>query len=376
MRKLIVIIFLNLLLFNLSNILLAKKQATNSNNLEQINIFDKAYGDFLDIDVTALQRSANEAYQKTDYEKAAKLYLSVLHYDIHDASSIYNLACCYGLLGKDELASIYLKRAVKAGFDDIGHIEQDKDFDKVKSSSIFKTAMDSIKIIVTKKDDPFLKKIYLPGNAFVPVYIHLPDKYDVSKKYTLIIGLHGFGDNAKNFSNLWKAMDKEKFIYACPEALYPMNFGKEIGYSWGIPDSISEDIDNESRTQADKNVAEMARKLKAEYNISETYLMGFSQGCGLTYTAGIINYDLFKGLICFGGWLDTKWLSDEQLKKANRLKIAIIHGIEDNVVKFENAEKANKKLTEMGYSVSFRTFKGGHQMSKSELGNALEWMGK
>ena len=102
----------------------------------------------------------------------------------------------------------------------------------------------------------------------------------------------------------------------------------------------------------------VTRELMDKYQISDIYLLGFSQGCGLTYTTGIRYYDLYKGLICFGGWLNMDRLSDDDIASAKELKVFIAQGKDDNMVEFKEGEIVEKQLTEMGYDVKFPEFKG------------------
>jgi tetratricopeptide (TPR) repeat protein len=103
-------------------------------NPDSIDVLQPDIGDFLDVDLAALEKIATDAYQAGEWEKAAKYYLALLRYDISDSGNIYNLACCYGLMGEAELAAKYLERAYRAGFTDIEHISWDPDFDSVRQS--------------------------------------------------------------------------------------------------------------------------------------------------------------------------------------------------------------------------------------------------
>lgn len=93
--------------------------------------------DFTTINIDSLNAAATQAYYDGDYQKAADLYINYMQHDIKNGSVCYNLACCYGLLGNDSLATKYLRYAYENGFTDIKHIKSDPDFEKVKDSEIF-----------------------------------------------------------------------------------------------------------------------------------------------------------------------------------------------------------------------------------------------
>ncbi|MEW5995282.1 MAG: transglutaminase domain-containing protein, partial [Candidatus Zixiibacteriota bacterium] len=78
----------------------------------------------------------HQAYQNKEYEKAAELYLESLtcpEASAFEATTLYNISCCYSLAGKAEEAFLYLQKAVRAGFDDIGWLKEDSDFDFLRS---------------------------------------------------------------------------------------------------------------------------------------------------------------------------------------------------------------------------------------------------
>ena len=104
----------SLICFSLSSPIVAQDTQTQKGvdidwtHPETIEPLLKGIGDFLDVELNTYRKKARDAYQSGKYEESAKYYLALLRYDIHDAISIYNLACCYGLMGEEALATKYL----------------------------------------------------------------------------------------------------------------------------------------------------------------------------------------------------------------------------------------------------------------------------
>jgi phospholipase/carboxylesterase len=193
-------------------------------------------------------------------------------------------------------------------------------------------------------------------------------------KYPLVVGLHGYGSNPDRFITLWERFAGHDFIYAVPRAPYPFLVGKWIGYSWakGIPGHRL--MSERATTMTERYIAGVVKNLCNQYSVSDVYLLGFSQGCAFTYQAGIKNHELFDGLICFGGWLDTDWISEEAISAANSLRIFIAHGTEDRMVEYESGIKARDCLEEHGYDVTFHEFDGAHSVPEEALQAAETWM--
>ncbi|TET81823.1 hypothetical protein E3J38_03245 [candidate division TA06 bacterium] len=341
---------------------------------ETIDPFREDIGDFLDVDLRDYAKKAYDTYQSKDIEEAAKHYLVFLRYDINNANSIYNLACCYGLLGKDTLAAKYLERSVTAGFENIEHIKEDPDFDKVRGKQVFDAVVDSIASQIKRKTEALGNIIHVDAPALFKCRIRLPKDYDSTKSYPLLVGLHGLGSNPDRFITLWEKFGKPDFIYASPQAPYPFSSGKEIGYSWRLRGPGQKGLGKKTSAMSDDYVALVVENLRKRYKIDEAYLLGFSQGCAQTYTTGLRYSPLFKGLICFGGWLDEDWLTDTSVKGAKGLRVFIAHGTEDGVVEHEAGIKAKDFLTKYGYDVTSYNFEGGHRVPEEAAKKAIEWM--
>lgn len=362
-----------------ANIPTTASSATNAidwSDPESIDIYQEDIGDFLDADVSEFAKKAQELYTAGEYEDAAKYYLAVLRYDINDGMSLYNLACCYGLLGDAELAAKYVKRAVNAGFEDIGHIRWDPDFDSVRDSDVFSSAVDELAKTVEEKQEALGDVIHFDSPAFFECRIKLPDNYDPGRKYTLMVGLHGYGSNPDRFITLWDKFETHDFIYVSPRGPYPFMVGKNIGYSWakGFPEHRL--MSERAQRMTEDYIGGVMRNMKHQYNIGDTYLMGFSQGCAFTYMAGIKHHDLLDGLICFGGWLDDGWIGEKNINAAKHLRVFIGHGTEDRMVEYDAGVEARDYLTEHGYDVTFFDFDGAHAVPEDEARAAEKWMRK
>jgi phospholipase/carboxylesterase len=338
---------------------------------ESIDIYRSDAGSFLDTDLRELATRAFNAYNAQQYELAAKYYLALLRRDITNTGSIYNLACCYGLLGRDTLAASYLAKAVRAGFEDLEHAKEDPDFDRVRDKEIFASLMDSVAVEFKKKKEASGTEIYVRSPAYFKCYVHLPEDYEATRAYPLLVGLHGYGGNPERFMTLWERFSGHQFIFASPQAPYAFFPGRELGYSWNLP-QVGED----ALLNVEEYVKTVVAELKRQHKVSNTYIFGFSQGCATTYFVGIRNPKLFKGLVCFGGWLDEELLNEETLEDGKRLRVFMAHATDDRVVPYEAAIRARELLENHGYDVTFCGFRGGHSTPEAQLEEAEKWMMK
>jgi predicted esterase len=324
-------------------------------NPDSINPYQEGIGDFLDLDFDALKQAAWDKYNEGDYETAAKYYLAVLRFNITDGSSIYNLACCYGLSGEAELAAQYLQRAFNAGYTDVEWMSQDPDFDSVKDTPVFSTTLAELQMRVATEEMSLGGLIYLEGNGFYECRVMLPDNID-------------------RFITVYDRFENHDFIYATPRAPFPFFNGSDLGYSWIEGDPNDEGSWLGSAECTVQYVADVTEQLKTRYNVSDVYLLGFSQGCSLAYMAGITHHELFDGLICFGGWLDTDFLDSETIEQARDLRVFIGHASDDGMVDFEAGTTARDTLLGYGYDVTFFEFEGGHTVPETGIHRVEQWL--
>lgn len=317
---------------------------------------------------------AYSAYSQGELERAARYYLAHLQNKQDDYVSWYNLACCYGLLNRPELAAKYLQQAYKTGYRDLGHIKQDTDFSLVKDSAVFTAALDSLQSWSDRRSYYQGEEKFLSARQLIPYRLHLPQKFDPQKKYPLLIGLHGYGDKAMNFSALWRYLEGEEVIFAVPEAPYPFTEG-EIGFSWGPSVPMESPVAEEAYQLVMQYINGLQDELAHTYNIGPTWLLGFSQGAYTSYILGLKNPGRYAGLVACGGALLPELLTDMDYKASGDLKVIISHGKQDRVIGYEEALAAERILEEKGLQqIRFDSFEGGHSVSPNALRMWLDWI--
>ncbi|MBN1295759.1 dienelactone hydrolase family protein [bacterium] len=337
---------------------------------ETINIDDPAIVDHFDVNPSKILAEGWKAYQEKRYEVATRYYLAYVHQVRNDALNLYNLACCYGLLGRAETAAAWVTKAVEAGWKDLEHLRNDPDFQAVRDTEVFKTTVAALQAKLDREAFDPGRMMMLPSRGMIPVYIKLPADFDPDKTYPLVVGLHGYGDTAERFSLIWEERKLTgEFIYAAMEAPFAFQTGKDIGYSWFLRmDPVEHhDLMMTASDMTVSNVLAGIDRLKKEYRIDKVFLTGFSQGACLTFITGLKNPGLFAGIAPMGGWLDTDVVAENDLKAAKALPVLIVHGTQDSIVPYESGTKAEQVLKEHGFNVRMVSFDGGHTVSTDGL---------
>jgi phospholipase/carboxylesterase len=338
----------------------------------EIDPLDPAAGEFLEADFDEYAALARQYYQEGDYLESARYHLAYLTGRPGDSTYIYNLACCFGLLGEAEPAARYLELAVDAGFEDAWLIAEDGDFDKVRDSEVFALAAETAIAEIEAKLAAIPPLHWTETPVQLPTPVVEAKLLEEGQPRTLIVALHGYGSNPLRFSRLAEAFGPE-FTLACPRAPHPYSTSS-VGFTW-----LWWTEDGElpgSRENAENYVLTVIEELREKYEPERVYLMGFSQGAGMTYDIALKNPQIFDGALPFGGWLDTEemGLTEADLEAAAELPFFICHGEEDSSVPFEAGRGARELLEGYGYDVTFHAFAGGHFVPEEAVAAAVEWI--
>ncbi len=210
--------------------------------------------------------------------------------------------------------------------------------------------------------------------------IKLPDKFSSEKKYPLVIGLHGGSGTSINFIKLWDDLSGINFIFAAPQGPYPMVSDGELSFDWGNWPLGDDKVISKSSQLTEKYIETVGEDLRDKYHCEDVYLLGFSQGAVFSYRAGLKNSKFFKGMIILSGpgllepinnpfssSKDHDWLTEGEIREAEKLRVFISHGKEDQNPKYEFGVKSGDLLSSEGHDVTFCDFDGEHVYPPKEI---------
>jgi predicted esterase len=327
------------------------------------------------------------AYQEADYEKAAEYYILALMADLDDNPvTLFNLACCYGLLDEPELAGKALLQAARSGFDRPELIETDPDFSLVRDSEEFNEYLDDVMMIIDEAEElqstvVLGERLYLEFPVMQTVRVHLPENYDPQQEYDLILALHGYGGDVAEFSSRWTAFDNGNFIFASLQAPYSFTQGDRAVYSWTLhgssewetgdmPPEQKQALFSSSTDLSSELIVACTDALKESYSIDGVYLLGFSQGGIMAYWTGLRNPSIFRGIATFSGVIDEELYTHNVFEASNSIPVFIGRGtLED-----DRAVNARDILLSEGFSVTFFEYEGGHFIPDEGLRAVEDWM--
>jgi phospholipase/carboxylesterase len=328
-------------------------------------------GDFLDRDPGESLTAALEACQEEDWNAAAQEYLNALEIDPGNSTVVYNLACCYGLMGEEELATLYLRRSFAAGFEELALANTDTDFDLVRGSALFSPVLDSINTAFEERNERLGEVHWFDTEQSFFYRVKFPEGFNPPEEVPVVIGLHGRGSSPDNFVTIWDRLNNPGFIFVVPQAPYPV---ANDSYSWYRGAYGTEDWGH-SLLLSGNCILDLVEQIKLEYPVSDIYLLGFSQGGSLALYTGLLEPEQFKAIISYSGQLEEYLVGQDKLSETTSMQIELIHSLDDGTLPFDEAERALSVLSDSGWNVELHQTSGQHTVDMDILNEVLSQLG-
>ncbi|MEK6563442.1 MAG: hypothetical protein AABZ65_00230 [Candidatus Omnitrophota bacterium] len=170
-------------------------------------------------------------------------------------------------------------------------------------------------------------------------------------KYPLIIGLHGFGGQAKGFLSLWFYPAKGRgYFIACPQIEYRTD-----------------------RRLNENFVKDMLNQITKEYPIDQRriFLTGHSAGAHFSYYLYLKNSLLFTASAPVSGML-RDWVVP-YMHNAKGLKFYLIQGTKDSTNTMSEFEGTLSILKANKADVIYETYEGGHEYPRNISDKIIDW---
>ncbi|TGK50384.1 esterase [Leptospira kanakyensis] len=191
----------------------------------------------------------------------------------------------------------------------------------------------------------------------------------------LLVLLHGVGSNEEDLFSLANYLPESFLVVSArgPLTLAPDSYAwYEVLFTTGQP-KINLEQEKESR----RLLLEFLDYLKLNYQFDESnvWIGGFSQGAIMSYSVGLLYPERIKGIIALSGRLleenkEIVKITDDLLKK----KIFISHGNNDRVLSVEYARSVKQYLESIGIRPHYREYPEGHSINREMLKDLIQWL--
>jgi phospholipase/carboxylesterase len=207
-------------------------------------------------------------------------------------------------------------------------------------------------------------------------YIIKEPKIKLDKNPVLIL-LHGYGSNEEDLFSFASELPENYFIVSV-RAPFDMGYGSYAWYAINFDADENKFSDIPQAQQSRDLIAEFIDEMLAKYPIDakNVTLIGFSQGCILSYAVAVSYPQKIQRVVAMSGYFNSK-IAIDGFEKNNfeNLRLFSSHGSVDQVVPVTWGRKAQPELSQLGIDIIYKEYPIGHGVSPQNFFDFKNWLG-
>ena len=204
----------------------------------------------------------------------------------------------------------------------------------------------------------------------------LPDGYDPSRPYPLLIWLHGFGADMHDLAGLAELVGPSDYVHVLPNAP-PGGFGAGDATIRAWYERGGKEKPASVRLALDA-IDALSNTVLSRFQVPErkALIVGFSQGGSLALRYGLTKPERFAGLAILSGSLHRVEELRETLPASRDQALFVAHGVHDTLVPVAWGRHAVTFLREQGYAPEYREYPIAHAISAEESKALRAWVSR
>ena len=189
----------------------------------------------------------------------------------------------------------------------------------------------------------------------------------------VVVFLHGLGADGFDFKEIFTRPQFNKIRFILPHAPYQpvtINQGYEMRAWYDLYDlCLEKDEDELGMERSNLNIQKLIEEQISLGIPSEKIIIGgFSQGAAMSFYLGLKYHKKLGGIIALSGYLPLKErLSEAARAELTNMPIFMAHGLYDNVIDIQIADKSFKQLLKKFNSANFLKYPMGHEVCEKEI---------
>lgn len=196
------------------------------------------------------------------------------------------------------------------------------------------------------------------------------------EKNPLLLFLHGYGSNEEDLFSFASELPDEYYVVSA-RAPFDMMYGSYAWYAINF-DADENKFSDIGQARASRDIiAGFIDELISEYPIdaNNVTLIGFSQGCILSYAVALSYPEKVQRVVAMSGYLNSEIAVDDfKENDFGTLKIFASHGTVDQVIPVQWAQKSIPVLEELGIPVVYKEYPVGHGVAPQNFFDFKNWL--
>ena len=203
-----------------------------------------------------------------------------------------------------------------------------------------------------------------------------PLSFDKDDK--VIIMFHGYGSNKDDLFSFAKFMNPN-FLIISVQAPIQMDYNSYCWWSLNYNNDMQLQMDVK---EAENSLNELNRfigedlSVKYNFGLNQVYLLGFSQGCMISYALSINFPKNYKKAVGLSGKIPHEIINfDEKFDYSNH-NFFCSHGLNDQVIPIEIGRESDRWFSEKNIDHKYLEFESAHGINSENFEQMNLWLSK
>ncbi|MFI8378020.1 alpha/beta hydrolase [Leeuwenhoekiella sp. NPDC079379] len=201
-------------------------------------------------------------------------------------------------------------------------------------------------------------------------------KTTTTSKSPLILLLHGYGSNEEDLFSFAPELPDNYFVISA-KAPRPMQPSGNAWYTihWDATDGKWSD--DKEAIESRELISKFIDEAVTEYDLDaeNVTLLGFSQGCILSYAVALTYPEKVKNIIGLSGYVNADITTAKtDLSAYSHLSIFSSHGTVDQVIPVTAARQIPAYLKNLGISIELNEYPVGHGVAPQNFYDLKNWL--
>lgn len=198
----------------------------------------------------------------------------------------------------------------------------------------------------------------------------------VLDKNPILLLLHGYGSNEEDLFSFASELPEEYYVVSA-RAPYDMMYGSYAWYAINFDADENKFSDIDQAQQSRDLIANFIDELVDKFPIDakKVTLIGFSQGCILSYAVALSYPQKIQRVVAMSGYFNAEIAVEGFAKNDfSNLKIFASHGSVDQVIPVDWARKAAPALQQLGIDIVYKEYPVGHGVAPQNFFDFKNWL--
>ena len=204
----------------------------------------------------------------------------------------------------------------------------------------------------------------------------IKESLSFGKNNKVIIMFHGYGSNKDDLFSFAKFMNPN-FLIISIQAPIQMDYNSYCWWSLNLNNDMQLQMDEK---EAKNSLNELNRfiiedlSIKYNFGLNQVYLLGFSQGCMISYALSINFPENYKKVVGLSGKIPHEIINFNEKFDYSNHNFFCSHGINDQVIPIEVGRESDRWFSEKNINHKYLEFESAHGINSENFEQMKLWL--